>query len=55
MIPKRLRGKLGMAIFTLFVFAAYAQQQTLTPEMVVSLKIVSSVTIDPTGKKSPTF
>jgi dipeptidyl aminopeptidase/acylaminoacyl peptidase len=34
----------------LLAFAAYAQQQTLTPEMAVSLKIVSSVTIDPAGK-----
>jgi Tol biopolymer transport system component len=50
MIPNQLTRKLGMAVFTLFVFAAYAQQQTVTPEIVVSLKIVSSVTIDPAGK-----
>ncbi len=46
----RLTRKMAISFFMLLAFAAHAQQQTLTPEMVVSLKIVSSVTIDPAGK-----
>ncbi len=37
-------------LLLLFILAAHAQQSTLTPEMVVTLKSVSSVTIDPAGK-----
>ncbi len=51
MIRNRMAKTMATAIFALcFAVAAYAQQQTLTPEMVVSLKTVSSVTIDPAGK-----
>ncbi|MGH7449757.1 MAG: alpha/beta fold hydrolase, partial [bacterium] len=39
-----------VAVMLFVAVAVYAQQQILTPEMVVSLKTVSSVTIDPAGK-----
>jgi len=39
------------AVLALFLtVVAYAQQQTVTPEMVVALKIVTAATIDPAGK-----
>jgi dipeptidyl aminopeptidase/acylaminoacyl peptidase len=50
MIHKGFTRTVSTAVAMLFAVAVYAQQQTLTPEMVVSLKTVSSVTIDPTGK-----
>ncbi len=50
MVSSRVAGKLGAIFFAMLAFAVYAQQQAVTPEMVVSLKIVSSVSIDPTGK-----
>jgi len=49
MIPNRWTKKLGMVVL-LLAFATPARQQTLTPELVVSLKIVSSVAVDPAGK-----
>ncbi len=46
---RSLKGVL--VVMLLFVVASSrAQQQTLTPEMVVSLKTISAVMIDPTGK-----
>lgn len=38
----------GILLF--FALAAHAQSPTLTPEIVVSLKSIGSVTIDPVGK-----
>ena len=50
MIASRVKEKFVPVFFVLLAFAVYAQQQTLTPEMVVSLKIISAATIDPSGK-----
>ena len=51
MICKRFLKNFPIVISVmLLAVAVYAQQQTITPEMVVSLKTVSSVVIDPTGK-----
>jgi len=50
MISSSVARKFGAVVFVLLAFTVYAQQQTITPEMVVSLKSVSSVTIDPAGK-----
>jgi len=51
MIRNRMAKTMATTFFTFcFAVAVYAQQQTLTPEMVVSFKTVSSVTIDPAGK-----
>jgi len=51
MLRNRLLKSTLPAILLLWLaLAAHAQQQTLTPEMVVSLKSASSVTIDPTEK-----
>ncbi len=50
MISYRVAKKIGVIVFILLAFTVQAQQQTITPEMVVSLKIVAAVTIDPAGK-----
>jgi dipeptidyl aminopeptidase/acylaminoacyl peptidase len=51
MLRARFERAVPAAILALFLaFPLYAQQQTLTPEMVVALKSVSAVAIDPTGK-----
>jgi dipeptidyl aminopeptidase/acylaminoacyl peptidase len=51
MMRNRFTRTVSTAVVVLFIaVVAYAQQQTLTPEMAVSLKSISSVTIDPTGK-----
>jgi dipeptidyl aminopeptidase/acylaminoacyl peptidase len=44
-------ARIGLACVTLFTSSlASAQQKTITPEVVVSLKTVSNVVIDPTGR-----
>ncbi len=44
------RSRLFAVLMLLFLASALAQQQVLTPEMVVSLKSIGAVAIDPTGK-----
>ncbi|MGH7494891.1 MAG: hypothetical protein ACREOO_21170 [bacterium] len=48
MRQRRLR-KSVLAVASFFMIASVSAQ-SLTPEMVVALKTVSAVTIDPTGK-----
>lgn len=50
MIRNCFARTVSTAVMLFVAVTVYAQQQTLTPEMVVSLKTVASVTIDPTGK-----
>lgn len=45
-----VKKKLVSVFVVVMAFAVYAQQQTLTPETVVSLKVISAATIDPAGK-----
>lgn len=50
MSRNRMMKNMLLAILLVLAFVAHAQQQTLTSEMVVALKSVTSVVIDPTGK-----
>ncbi len=45
-----IKSILPAILLLILTLAAHAQQSTLTPEMVVALKSISSVTIDPAGK-----
>ena len=50
MVRTRMIKNTLPALLLFFAFATKAQQQALTPEIVVSLKSIGSVTIDPVGK-----
>ena len=50
MVRTRMIKNTLPALLLFFAFATNAQQQALTPEIVVSLKSIGSVTIDPVGK-----
>jgi dipeptidyl aminopeptidase/acylaminoacyl peptidase len=45
-----MNAKRSLCIILLVAAAAFAQQQALTPEMVVGLKSAGNVTLDPTGR-----
>lgn len=47
---RALKGVFPVAVLLLLALAASSHPQTLTPELVVSLKSVASVIIDPAGK-----
>ncbi len=45
-----LKKTVSILVLLVVAVAAFAQQQILTPEIVVALKSVGNVTLDPTGK-----